>query len=101
MINGDIGSALLKFAHRIATSQHHFLDQTIGFAYGGRRRVDKASLGLFPAVGKSVLLVCGQAANIQIADTLLALGQRGLGSALIAALIARARVFWAELPTQI
>src|SRR5437588_3414820 len=59
------------------------------------------SLRLFPIVGKPVLLVGGEAANLQFANPLLALGQLRLSFALIAILIDRALVFGAELFAQI
>lgn len=78
MIYGQVGRTSLEVLERIATCRHHLRDELVGLADGALRVVDKAGLNATPFARKGVRLVVRERVQLEVADALGALSQKGL-----------------------
>ena len=101
MLHGDVGRPLLEvFIDRIAAVVHHLLHKLMGLANGTHRLIHEVALSRRPLL--QIMLAGGgiERPDLELIDSLTAIGQLLLGGALVAALRHDTAVLRSELILQ-
>jgi hypothetical protein len=80
MINRQVVRTLIEIFEGIATRDHHLRDEVISFAHGSGWVVDKARLNTTPFAGERIGLISSELAQVEAADTLSTLPERGFST---------------------
>ena len=100
VVDRDVGSLLLEVVDRIPAVAHDRLDQAVGPRDRGTRLVDELALQNLPALEVPLARCACERPDLELAPTLLARGQLGLGRMLAFRGAHRAVVLRPELAAQ-
>jgi hypothetical protein len=101
MVDGDVGGALFKVGHWVASRRHHLSEQLIGFSDGARRIIHEASLHPIPRFEEVGAIGWGQWTEMKRSHSVRAFGELCLGALAITAFCNGAFIFRTELSAEL